>query len=141
VLIATIFWAVENTISKRLLFTIEPRILAFGRMFFGSLFIMVYMLVAGISFGITMPQLSWILLSSAFLLLYLITWYSGLKEIKVTTATAILLLGSPITTLLSLFTGSALNIAQAFGALAVVCGAIFMISFAEKESYPTISTA
>lgn len=135
--IATVFWAVENIISKHTLKTMSPTIMAFGRMFFGSLFIMVYMSFTGnlsLVFTLTPKQFSWILLSTPLLLLYVITWYTGLKSVKVTTATSILLLGSPVTTILSfVFLGTALTMAQAIGILLVLAGVIFSVLLIEKE--------
>jgi DME family drug/metabolite transporter len=147
IFIATLFWSVENVISKHVLKRIEPKVLAFGRLFFGSLFIMLYMLATGkfsLIAELSYAQLAWIIISTPLLFLYVLTWYSGLKHVKATTATSILLLGSPITTLLSLlFLGSALTIAQAAGILLILSGIIAMIIFLERGPYsePTISTA
>ncbi len=90
VFIATLFWAVENVISKKALERIEPKTLAFGRMFFGSLFILIYMaFTSKVSLlgKIGLNELGWIAISAVFLLLYVITWYTGLRDVKVTTAT------------------------------------------------------
>jgi len=147
VAIATIFWAVENVISKHVLKTIEPKVLAFGRLFFGSFFVLIFMLVTkkiSLVYSLNFQQFSWIAISTPFLLLYVITWYTGLKHIKVTTATSILLLGSPVTSLLSyLFLGTELSLMQALGMLLTVVGTILMILFLEKKPYsePIISTA
>jgi drug/metabolite transporter (DMT)-like permease len=138
VLAATFFWAVENVISKKVLVRIEPKTVAFGRLFFGSLFILAYLFVIGkapLVFSLSFSQFSWILVTVPFLLLYVITWYTGLKEISVTTATSILLLGSPITTLLSfVFLGSALGVMQAIGMLLILSG-VSMVILIEKKSY------
>jgi drug/metabolite transporter (DMT)-like permease len=142
---ATLFWAVENTLSKHLLKDINPRVLAFGRLFFGSIFIAVYMFVVGklsIISALGMKQLSWILVSAVFLLLYVVTWYSGLKHVRVTTATAILLLGSPITTVLSAaFIGVALSLSQAIGILMLVAGVAPFTLIEWKHHLPSSSTA
>jgi len=47
---ATIFWAIENTLSKHALKNIPPKIVAFSRMFFGSLFILGFLLATEIKF-------------------------------------------------------------------------------------------
>ena len=47
VLAATLFWAVENTISKYALRTLSPRIVAFGRIGIGSGFIALFLLFTG----------------------------------------------------------------------------------------------
>tara|TARA_B100002003_G_C14139031_1_gene547789 strand:+ start:829 stop:1032 length:204 start_codon:yes stop_codon:yes gene_type:complete len=52
--------------------------------------------------------------------------------VKVTTATSVLLLGSPITTLLSyLFLGSTLSLVQAVGILLVVGGVVSVVMVGE----------
>ncbi|MFH1506774.1 MAG: DMT family transporter [archaeon] len=147
VLIATLFWSVENIISKRVLERIEPKVLAFGRLFFGSLFIMAYLFSTGkfsLVYDLSWSQLSWILVTVPFLLLYVLTWYSGLKHVKVTTATSILLLGAPITAILSfVFLNSPFTIMQAVGSLLIIGGVISMVLLLEKKPHevPTISTA
>lgn len=130
---ATVLWAVENIISKHLLKTLSSRTVAFGRMFFGSLFIMVFLIATNqfrLIASITSTQLSWILITSFILFLYVTTWYGGLKHVKVSTATAILLLGSPITTLLSfLFLGKAIVASEVLGILFILVGVATLIGF------------
>jgi len=101
---AVLFWAAENVISKYLLKELSAKIIAWGRMFFGTIFIFLFLLLTnqiGPLARITFAQFSWIALTSIFLLCYIITWYHGLKDVPVSQASAILLLGSPITTALS----------------------------------------
>lgn len=130
VLGATLLWSIENTISKALLKRINPTILASSRLGFGSFFILAYLFLTGkgaLITAISAPQLLWISVAAVFLLMYVLTWYSGLKEVKVTTATSILLLGSPITLLLShIFLGNALTLFQVFGMLLVLAGVVSM---------------
>ncbi len=131
ILIATLFWAVENVVSKHLLKELEPKVVGFGRMFFGSMFILVYLGFTkqiGVVFSLSLSQVYWILLTSGFLFLYVFSWYNGLRDVKVTTATSVLLLGSPITTLLSyLFLGSALSLVHAVGILLLVVGVVSVV--------------
>ena len=104
ILLATVFWAGEFTLSKHVLKELPSNVVAFGRMFFGSLFILAFLGITGevSAIGsISLAQFGWVLVTSIFLLFYVLTWYGGLKHVKVSTATSILLLGSPITTLLS----------------------------------------
>jgi len=131
ILLATLFWATENTISKHVLKKIEPTIVSFGRMFFGSLFIILFLLISGNLahlFSLNLAQLSWIFLTSIFLFFYVITWYSGLKHVRVSVATSILLLGSPITTLLSvMFLELALSIGQILGLMLAPVGILLIL--------------
>jgi drug/metabolite transporter (DMT)-like permease len=104
VLIATILWAVENVISKHVIDEISPRIVMWSRMFFGSLFIFAFLFFShqvSMMVKINPQQIGWVLITGIILLGYVITWYSGLKYVKVSEASIILMLGSPITTILS----------------------------------------
>jgi drug/metabolite transporter (DMT)-like permease len=132
ILTATLFWAVENTLSKHTLKDLSGNVVAWGRMFFGSLFIFGYLIITdktNLILALTSAQLTWILITSSFLFLYVFTWYNGLKHVSVSLATSILLLGSPITTLLKFFTGTALTIYHISGMLMVLLGVlVFFIS-------------
>ncbi|MCB9359617.1 DMT family transporter [Candidatus Woesearchaeota archaeon] len=145
VLIATLFWAVENVISKRLLREMEGNVVAFGRMFFGSIFIFAYILFSGkvsVFSSLGMGELGWIAITSLLLLAYVMTWYNGLKSVSVSTATCILLLGSPITTLLSLFfSGASVTLLQASGLIMVVLGVISLVLLDKKLIVHANSTA
>ncbi len=103
ILLATLFWAVEVIISKHTLSTLSPSIVAFGRMFFGAVFLLIFLTATGsiAEAGSLVGHWPWVLLTSGFLFLYVITFYTGLQTVKAHVATSILLLGSPITTLLS----------------------------------------
>tara|TARA_Y100000310_G_C20548870_1_gene747005 strand:- start:171 stop:1067 length:897 start_codon:yes stop_codon:yes gene_type:complete len=142
ILIATIFWASEFTLSKHLLKTISANIVAFGRMFFGSIFILIYLTFTNQIQTITtttFSQFSWIVITSLFLLFYVLTWYNGLKQVKLTTATCILLLGSPITTLLSfIFLDAIITLEQVFGITLISLGVIFIIYTLESISLTKI---
>jgi drug/metabolite transporter (DMT)-like permease len=131
VLLATLFWAVENTISKYALKTLSPRIVAFGRMGIGSIFILLFLIFTGniqtIS-KLTPLHFQWILISSVILFGYVTTWYTGLKYIPVSVATSILLLGSPITSLLTFFFAEGkITPNQIWGTVLIFAGVITVI--------------
>ena len=133
VLIATTCWALENVIAKNVLKELSGTQVAFARMLFGSLF-MVAALILFIPQGLqaalplTMPQLSWVLITSALLFLYVFTYYNGLKHVPVHIATSILLLAQPITATLSFyFLGKALSFEKALGLFLIVCGVVLIV--------------
>lgn len=130
ILVATLFWAVENTISKYVLKTLNSTIVAFGRMFFGSIFILIFLIFSGNINSVatlTAGQMLWVIITSALLFFYVFTWYSGLKHVKVSIATSVLLLGSPITTLLSfIFLDAAVSLSQLVGVLLIPVGVFFV---------------
>ncbi len=138
VLTATLLWALENTLSKYVLKELSGNIVAFGRMFFGSMFILIYLGFTnnlGKILTISSAQLSWILVTSSMLFLYVFTWYNGLKHVNVSLATAILLLGSPITTLLKFLTGSAMSISQSFGIMFLLTGVIVFMNSTKQFNF------
>jgi drug/metabolite transporter (DMT)-like permease len=129
ILLATLFWAAENVISKYTLKELPSRIVIWGRMFFGSIFILIFLAVTGqlsLVADLNISQMGWVLVTGIILLGYMGTWYSGLKYIPVSIAAPILLLGAPITTLLSfMYTGiinwnQVLGIGLAFGGILII---------------------
>ncbi|OGY24685.1 MAG: hypothetical protein A2Y57_00395 [Candidatus Woykebacteria bacterium RBG_13_40_7b] len=126
ILAATAFWAVESVISKYALETLSPLIVAFGRMGIGSFFILLFLIFTGNIQAVSQLNplhFQWILISGILLFGYVTTWYTGLKYINVSTATVILLLGSPITSLLTfIFQGQPFTQTQLIGAILLTVG-------------------
>ena len=135
ILIATVMWGLENVISKHVLKQLSGNLVALGRMFFGSLFILLFLIFTNkinVISSLTYNDVIWILLTSVLLLFFVITYYNGLKYIKVSVATSILLLGSPITTLLSyLFSNYNISINELFGMVLILVGIIASVLFGE----------
>jgi len=123
IFLATLFWAGENIISKYLLKELPSRIIIWGRMFFGSILIILFWLATGQTGLITalnLEQLGWTMITAVFLLGYVATWYTGLKYVKVSVAATILLLASPITALLMfVFLEGGLVLSQVIGMVLV----------------------
>ena len=65
--------------------------------------------------------------TSALLFLYVLTWYRGLKNTPVHVATAILLIGSPITTILNLFYGAQIGAKEVFSGILIILGIISIL--------------
>ena len=141
ILIATLFWAGENVLSKYMLNDLPSRIVIWGRMFFGSIFIILFLLMTnqiGLVSSLSINQLGWVMITSVLLFGYVCTWYSGLKYIKVSEAAVILLLATPITTLLSwMFLDKALLISQIIGIILSLL-ASFIFLYAKDKSVSTI---
>lgn len=137
ILLATLFWAGENVLSKYLLKELPTRIVIFGRMFFGSFFIFVFWLAtnqAHLAFSLNLEQLGWVMITSVFLFGYVTSWYAGLKHLRVSVAATILLLASPITTLLSLiFLRQTLILSQALGIILIILAILWIYWSASKS--------
>lgn len=130
IFLATLFWAAENILSKHLLKELPSRIVICGRMFFGSIFIFIFWISTGqahLALSLNLEQLAWVIITSIFLFGYVVTWYTGLKYIKVSMAATILLLASPITILLSLIVlNEGMLLTQSIGIILIVLS-VFLI--------------
>ncbi|MEK6968515.1 MAG: DMT family transporter [Nanoarchaeota archaeon] len=139
VLAATLLWAAESVYSKHVLKELPGNIVAFGRMFFGSIFILAFLVVTGktaITWSMSPAQYGWIGLSSVLLLVYVTSFYNGLRQVSVTTATCILSLGAPITTMLSwAFSGVQVTLFDAVGILLITAGIVIVVWFATVAAY------
>ncbi|VVB54945.1 EamA-like transporter family protein [uncultured archaeon] len=132
---ATLFWAAENLLSRRLLSSVPSGVLACARMVFGSVFLLVYLALTGQLGGLlslSAAAWEWSFVTGVLLFLYVGCWYVSLSRLPAGVATAILLLGAPITALLSfLFAGSSLTFTQAAGLVLVPAGLLFWVFEAE----------
>jgi drug/metabolite transporter (DMT)-like permease len=134
-----LFWSVEQIISKKAVAHISPRLVALGRMGFGAIFILLFLLLTNqLSFAATLglKQFAWIGVSSVFLFSYVVTWYAGIKYVPVSQAAAILTLGAPITCVLQTLQGKSFLISQHWGIGLMLCGAliIFVADLFRKDN-------
>jgi drug/metabolite transporter (DMT)-like permease len=128
---ATVLWAVEYTISKRTLRDLSSGTVAFARMAIGAAFLFAYLgitaqyrPIASFSSG----QWDWVLVSALLLTGFVATWYAGLARIDLGAATAVLVLGFPITWLLSVaIRGTPFTTYETIGAVLVAVGAVIAI--------------
>ncbi|MFH1440107.1 MAG: DMT family transporter [Candidatus Woesearchaeota archaeon] len=137
ILAATLLWAIENLISKHALKELSFRIVAFGRMAIGFFFILIFLAFTGrleTAISFSLPQFTWILLTSAFLFMYVSSWYYALQRLNASVAASILLLGSPITTVLSIvFLDVSVTLSQAFGMLLIILGIVMAVGIAQLK--------
>ena len=131
ILLAVVFWAAENVYAKKVMEEVPATLVALGRMGFGSLFILMFLLATdkvSLLSQLTFSHALWIGITSTFLLLYVMTYYNGLQSIKVSTATSILALGVPITTVLNILVkGTPMSWFTALGMLSITAGIVFVI--------------
>ncbi|MFA6098608.1 MAG: DMT family transporter [Patescibacteria group bacterium] len=134
VLLATLLWAVEIVIAKKALTEISPRVVAWGRMFFGAIFIFIFLICTrqvDAVFTYNPEQWKWIAITSLFLFGYVVTFYHGLKYVRASVATAVLALGAPITGLTTLIAqgGIKWTIGQWWGFILMLIGIAFIIGW------------
>jgi len=132
ILIATFLWAIENVISKYALRDLSGKVVAWGRMFFGSIFILGYLgflgQLAPIA-NLNLQQIGWTAVTAGLLFGYVLTWYSGLKYVPVSVAAAILMLGSTVTTMLSFVSGASVTPKEILASGLILSGLFFAVGF------------
>ncbi|MBS1266167.1 MAG: hypothetical protein MAG795_00132 [Candidatus Woesearchaeota archaeon] len=133
---ATLFWSIENIISKNALNELDAKTVVFGRMFFGSLFILMFLVASGNIkevVSLSLSQILWTGFTSVLLMGYVFTYYNGLKFVSPTIATSILLLASPITTVLNfVFLDKMISVPQVIGIILLFSGVVGVLSLSEN---------
>ncbi|HLE89126.1 MAG TPA: DMT family transporter [Candidatus Limnocylindria bacterium] len=108
--IATGMWAVETIVARRLLATVPPLVAGAGRMGFGLLILVGYLVATGrigVVFELGAAQWAWVIGTGVLLAGYVATWYGALRRAPAAMVAAVLTLGAPITAALQLVTAGA----------------------------------
>jgi drug/metabolite transporter (DMT)-like permease len=104
ILAATLFWAVEVIVVKRLVVPLEPRTLAAARMALGAVVLVAWVAVSGRGselLGLGASQWGWAILTGALLTAYVATWYAALARAQAVDVTAVLVFGAVVTAVLA----------------------------------------
>ncbi len=131
VLAATLCWAVEAVIARRVLQGLSARAGALGRMGFGSLIMLGFILASGrweTLATMTGPQWGWVVITSVLLLGYVSGYYAALKHAPATLVSSVLVVGSVVTSLLhAAFNGKTYSAEQAAGFGVVVMATLLWL--------------
>lgn len=134
---ATMLWAIENIIAKKVLNDLSSLTVVAARMVIGSVVLLIVLLFQGQVAPIaelTLIQFGWTALTSVLLLCYVLTWYTALKYAPATYVATLLVPATLVTNILSaIFITHAFPSAQFFSALLFVTGIILLIVFAKKS--------
>jgi drug/metabolite transporter (DMT)-like permease len=104
IMVATLFWAVETILVKRLLASIPTPVMAAARMSIGLVVLVGYLTVSGklaLLGGLSQVQWAWALLTGLLLAAYVATWFSALRRAPASVVTSVLVLGAVITGVLA----------------------------------------
>ncbi len=106
ILASTLFWAAEIILAKKVLKTVDPDIVTAARMGFGSLILMAAVALTvpggiGRSLALSFSQWMWMMVTTAALLAYVMSWYRALRLAPATTVTAVLVASTLVTNVLS----------------------------------------
>jgi drug/metabolite transporter (DMT)-like permease len=101
---ATLLWAVEVVIAKRLLGSLSSWTVGVARMTLGSVVLLAWVAMRGnlsLLTSLTAEQVGWVLLTGALLATYVSTWFAALQRAQAIDVTAVLVLAAPLTAALS----------------------------------------
>jgi drug/metabolite transporter (DMT)-like permease len=109
--LATLLWAGEVIVARRLLTRVPVAVLAVGRLAIGLVVLAGYLVVSGrvgllAELGAT--QWAWVIGSGVLLAGYVASWFAALARAPATVVTSVLVIGAPITALLTALSGGGL---------------------------------
>lgn len=137
--IATLFWSFETILVKKFLPKIDYKTAALGRMLLGGIIMSLFLILTGklTNLSLSLEQLKWLLITSVFLLGYVLSWYKALKHAPAYIASSILTFGFVITSALQTgFLAHKIISNQIIGQLTIVFGiALLMYGYFVKKIF------
>jgi drug/metabolite transporter (DMT)-like permease len=139
---ATLLWAVETIVARRVLRSVAPAVVGAARLSIGLVVLAGYLAVTGrlaVVAGLGPQQWGWALLTGLLLAAYVATWFAALQRAPASAVTAILVLGAPITAALSAIQAGHLIVGPALAGQALVlvaAGAIAVLAIRRTAAQP-----
>lgn len=138
ILLATLFWAVENIIAKKALANLSSLVVAGARMVFGSVILLAVVGFQGnlsLIGGLNLEQWLWTLIPALFLVGYVTTWYTALKHAPASLVASLLVPAALITNVLSLvFLDKAFTFTEIGGSVLFLAAITLLVWGARKTS-------
>ncbi len=103
---ATLLWAMESILARRLLSSVPSQIVGAGRLGIGLVVLLGYLLIterAGAIAALTAVQWTWVVGTGLILSAYVATWFAALQRAPASLVTSVLVVGAPITAALQVF--------------------------------------
>ena len=122
---ATVLWALEVVVAKRLLVTVSPTTLAVVRMGGGSAVLVSYLAVTGqlgALAGLGAGQWAWAAGTGGLLSLYVASWFTALSRARAVDVTSVLVASALVTAACQAAAGSADVVTQTLGLTLVAAG-------------------
>lgn len=130
---ATLLWAIENIVAKKVLADISSMTVAAARMILGSVLLLGFLAVSGRLMplsSLSMLQWGWTIVTAVFLLGYTLTWYTALKYAPATYVAALLVPATLVTNVLSaIFVTHTWSLVQALSVLFYALGTGLLVYF------------
>lgn len=142
--LATGLWAVETILAKRLLGSVSPLVAGAGRMGFGLIVLVGFLIATGRAGAVAqlgLEQWAWVLGTGVLLAGYVATWYGALRRAPATMVAAVLTIGAPITATLQLLSSGALPAAGPLAGNALILLAAGGVAVVALRSRPVPAVA
>lgn len=144
ILAATLFWAAETVLVKRLLGSIPSNVMAALRMGVGLVVLVGYLALSGklgVLAGLGQAQWTWVVLTGLVLAGYVGTWFAALKRAPASVVTSILVLGAVVTGALNAVSkGAAPSPTIVGGYILIVTSAALIVAWSVRAA-PQVSGA
>ena len=143
ILAATLLWAVEVVLAKRLLGSLSSWTVGLARMVAGSALLVGWLLVrpGGGLTAVSAAGWGWMLLTGCLLAAYVATWFAALARAQAVDVTAVLVVGAPVTALLSAAVQHAPLRPQLAGLLLIIVGAALVVARMTRRSDAQLTPA
>jgi drug/metabolite transporter (DMT)-like permease len=145
ILVATLLWAGETVLVRRLLGGVSSHLMAALRMGVGVVILVGYLAVTGrlASVGtLTAAQWSWALLTGLILAGYVATWFAALRRAPATVVTSVLVLGAVVTGVLTAVSrGTAPSPTVVLGYLVIVAASGMIVAWTRAAARRLAETA
>jgi drug/metabolite transporter (DMT)-like permease len=136
---ATLFWAVEVVVARRLLGSVPSPVLGVGRLGIGLIVLVGYLAFTGklaMVAELTAVQWAWALGTGVILAGYVGTWLAALRRAPATVVTSVLVVGAPITAVLDLLARGAVPAPTAMAGYGLILIAAALIAVAVRRRAP-----
>ena len=130
ILAATLCWAIELVVVKRLLAELPPGTIAAVRVGGGSVLLVGWMAASGTLgelVGLSASQWLWVATTSTILATFVTVWFQALARARVIDVTSVLVLGAVVTGLLSWAAGGSIN-GQLAGNVLILIGVAIVVA-------------
>ena len=138
VLSATLLWAVEVVVAKRLLGGLSPATVAVARMGIGTAVLLAYLGATG-ALGqladLELGQAGWVLVTGLLLAGYVATWTTALSRGRAVDVTSVLVASALVTVALQVAAGGGVPAPHAVG-LVLVAGGTGLVLWSRPRSAP-----
>lgn len=138
IFVATLLWAIEVIIAKRLLADLSPLTVAVARMGVGSVALIAFSAATGhfsLLASLSTSQWTWVALTGLILSAYVATWLFALARAPATDVTAVLVCGAIVTAILNAGAQPTALAPAAIGLLLIAAGGVALgVTAARRQS-------